>query len=258
MTTTSLPFSSGGIDEITVWVRRGSDAFSEDPDKDEDLTIEYLNASSVWVELDTFNGNGSAGRIFEETYALPASGQHSNFQIRFTLALGEGDDFDYWHVDDLCFNGAVPDFNVVKSVEVERDPINEETNPLGIPGAWAVYSITVTNNGDGGVDAGSMIISDTVPANTSLFTGDFDGAGSPFRFTDGNGSSSSGLSLNFVDLTDATDDIVFRNTSGTSITPNGDFDPAVDSFELQFTGAMNGASGGGAPTFTIEYRVLIE
>ncbi|MEM6535842.1 MAG: hypothetical protein AAF613_09405 [Pseudomonadota bacterium] len=256
--TTSLPFNSGGVDEITVWVRRGSNTFSNFPEGGENMTFEYLNNVGAWVTLETFFGGGTAGQQFNRTYALPTSAQHANFQVRFDFAGGSGFDFDYWHIDDLCFNGADPDFEVVKTVSVEWDPINDTTNPLGIPGSWAVYAVTVTNNGAGSVDAGSMRIGDSVDDKTTMFTGDFDGFGSPFRFTDGAGADSSGLSLIYGGVASTSDGVTFRNAVGTEIIPNGAFDPSVASFELQFNGAMDGIGTGGNPTFTIEYRVLVE
>ena len=251
VTSTSLAFDSSELGEIEVWVRRGADTFSENPDNGENLTLEYLNASSAWVVLETFPGNGTQGEIFTRTYAMPETALHANFRVRASLNGASGSDFDYWHVDDFCFNRATPDFVVTKSVEIERDPINEFTNPLGIPGAWAIYSIQVTNTGRGSADAGTIAIGDAIDAQTSLFTGDFDGLGAPFEFADGVGASTSGLSLNFGTLGDGTDGITFRNGSGTSITPNGAFDPSVGSFELQFDGAMNGAIGGATPSFTV-------
>lgn len=258
VTSTSIAFDSSELGEIEVWVRRGADTFSENPDNGENLTLEYLNASSNWVTLETFPGNGTQGEIFDRTYAMPESALHANFRVRASLNGASGSDFDYWHVDDFCFNRAQPDFVVTKSVEIERDPINEFTNPLGIPGAWALYSIQVTNTGRGSADVGTIAIGDAIDVQTSLFTGDFNGLGSPFEFVDGTGVSSSGLSFSFVSLGDGADGVTFRNGSGTSITPNGNFDPSVASFNLQFGGAMNGAVGGATPSFTVRYRVQIE
>ena len=101
-------------------------------------------------------------------------------------------------------------------------------------------------------------IGDAIDDKISLFTGDFDGSGSPFECTDGTGATASGLSLDFSTLSDASDGVTFLNGVGSSFTPNGDFDPAVGGFQLQFDGAMNGSSGGADPTFTIRYRALIE
>ena len=189
---------------------------------------------------------------------MPSDAFHPNFRVRFNYPGASGSDFDYWHVDDLCFTRAAPDFTVNKSVTIDWDPINEFTNPLGIPGAWATYSIEVTNTGRGSADAGTVAIGDAIDDKTSLFTGDFDGSGAPFEFIDGTGALASGLSLNFSALSDASDGVTFLNDTGGSITPNGGFDPAVGEFQLQFDGAMNGASGGANPTFTIQYRVQIE
>ncbi|MEO0608654.1 MAG: hypothetical protein AAFY82_10515, partial [Pseudomonadota bacterium] len=186
------------------------------------------------------------------------SAWHSNFRVRFVFPSGSGSDFDYWHVDDLCFNRAQPDFAVTKSVTIEQDPINGTSNPLGIPGAWAVYAIQVTNNGLGSADAGTVAIGDAIDGNTSLFTGNFDGFGGPFEFVDGAGGNASGLSLTFGTLGDASDGVTFLNGANASITPNGGFDPSVAGFQLQFDGAMNGAVSGAVPTFTVRYRVQIE
>lgn len=258
VTTTSDTFDSDGLDEITVWVRRGSDAFSENPEANENLVFEYRNSSGTWIALETFPGSGTQGEIFERTYTGLSNAEYATFQVRFRLTSGSGSDFDYWHIDDLCFLSAPPDLDVAKTVEIEQDPINGTVDPLGIPGAWAIYEITVTNEGSGDTDDGTMVIGDTIGTETTLFTGDFDGSGSPFEFVDGTGATVSGLSLDFGGLGDGTDGVVFRNGAGVSIIPSGGFDPAVASFELTFDGGMNGSSGGGDPTFTIRYRVLID
>ena len=258
VTSTSISFDSTSLSNIEVWIRRGSDAFSENPDGSENLTFQYLDASNTWVTLETFVGGGTPGEIFDRDYAVPSTAWHANFQVRFTLASGNGSDFDYWHVDDLCFTRADPSFTVTKSVTIEQDPINGTINPLGIPGAWAIYAIQVTNTGQGTADAGTVAIGDVIDSNTSLFAGNFDGAGSPFEFIDGSGAEASGVTLNFTSLGSGSDGVSFFNGSGSSITPSAGFDPTVARFQLQFDGAMNGASGGANPNFTIRYRVQIE
>ncbi len=258
VTVTSLAFDAAELADIEVWIRRGSDLFSENPDSGENLSFQYLNNSNSWVTLETFTGSGAQGEIFDRTYTMPSDALHPNFRVRFNYPGASGSDFDYWHIDDLCFTRANPDFTVTKFVTIDWDPINEFTNPLGIPGAWATYSIEVTNTGRGSADSGTVAIGDAIDDKISLFTGDFDGSGSPFEFTDGTGATASGLSLDFSTLSDASDGVTFLNGVGSSFTPNGDFDPAVGGFQLQFNGAMNGSSGGADPTFTIRYRALIE
>ncbi|MEO1641696.1 MAG: hypothetical protein AAFR74_00065 [Pseudomonadota bacterium] len=258
VTTTSVAFNSAGLNQITVWVRRGADAFSENPDNNENLRFQYLNASNAWVTLETFSGSGTQGQVFNRTYNLPASAQHPNFQVRFTQTAGSGSDFDYWHIDDVCFLGEGPDFNVMKTVRIEQDPVNGTTDALGIPGAWAIYTLTVTNNGVGTADPGTLTLRDSMDESISLFTGDFDGSGSPFEFIDGTGSNASGVTLNWGGLADNADGVTFFNSVGTPVIPNGAFDPVVNEFLLQFGGTMNGTGGGGTPTFSVEYRVLVE
>lgn len=258
VTTTTTAFNSAGLNQITVWVRRGADAFSENPEGGENLQFQYLNASSAWVTLETFAGGGTQGQIFNRTYNLPTAAQHANFQVRFNQTAGSGVDFDYWHIDDLCFVGEGPDFAVTKAVRIERDPVNGDSNPLSIPGAWAIYTLTVTNNGAGTADPGSLTLRDLMDSSVSLFTGDFDGSGSPFEFIDGTGTNASGITLDWGGVSDNTDSVTFFNGSGTPLVPNGTFDPSVGEFLLQFAGTMNGTGGGGNPTFSIEYRVLVE
>jgi MSHA biogenesis protein MshQ len=88
--------------KVTAWIRRGDDAFSENPDAGEDLVIEYLNNVGTWVALETFPGNGTPGEILNRTYVLGVDAVHAGFQLRFRQTGGSGSDFDYWHVDDVC------------------------------------------------------------------------------------------------------------------------------------------------------------
>ena len=257
VTTTALPFNSAGVSDFEVWIRRGADSFSENPDGNENLTVEYLDDTNNWVTLESFIGSGTPGEIFNRTYALPDAGRHANFRVRFSLASGSGSDFDYWHVDDVCFVAGTPDVVITKDITFEQDPVNGGSNPFAIPGAWVVYSLTVTNNGIGLPDSDSLVISDTLDANTTFFAGDFDSA-TPFRFTDGAGAAASGLSLPFNTLGDPGDGVEFFNGGGTSITPIVDFDPAVREFRITFPGQLSGASASGSPTFTLEYRARVE
>ena len=62
---------------LQAWIRRGQDSFSEDPDANEDLVLEYLNASNAWVVLETFTGTGTAGEIFQRSYDVPTDALHA-------------------------------------------------------------------------------------------------------------------------------------------------------------------------------------
>ncbi len=103
--TTDIRFSG-----LSIWVRRGADSCSEDPDGGENLVVEYLNDVGSWIALETFNGAGSPGQIFVRAYTLPAAGRHVNFQVRFRMTGGSGAPWDFWHVDanSIVIEDAVP------------------------------------------------------------------------------------------------------------------------------------------------------
>lgn len=105
--TVSVTSRSGRVDlsgrggELRFWIRRGSDAFSEDPDGGEDLVVSYLNSSGAWRTLVQYDGNGTPGQIYVYDQELPDDASHANFQIRFTQLDGSGNGWDYWHVDTV-------------------------------------------------------------------------------------------------------------------------------------------------------------
>ena len=110
----AVTVTSGVIDlngallvDLDVWVRRGADSFSEDPDGNEDLVIEFLDNGGSWIALETFIGQDTPGEVFARTYALPAAALHAGFQIRFRQTGGNGSDWDYWHVDDVCLTSTI-------------------------------------------------------------------------------------------------------------------------------------------------------
>ena len=255
---TSVSVNAPSLVEVTAWIRRGSGTFSERPDAGENLTIEFLDNTGAWIAQETFTGTGLAGEIFIRTYPATPAFRHSNFRIRLNYSGGSGVDFDYWHVDDICLVSEAPDLSAVKSVSIESDPINGTTGPFAIPGAFVRYSIRVENSGEGVVDANTISLDDILDPNTALFVGDLDGSGGPIIFTDGTGLDASGVTLNFTTLGDPADGVIFRDSANASITPVAPFDVNVSSFELNFTGTMNGTSTGGTPNFTIEYQVRVE
>ncbi len=94
--------------ELSIWVQRGDDNFSENPDSGEDLVVQYFNDSGSWVTLEAFPGGGSQGEVFDRSYTLPSSALHNAFQVRVRQLGGGGSDFDYWHIDDVCLTAATP------------------------------------------------------------------------------------------------------------------------------------------------------
>ena len=157
----------------------------------------------------------------------------------------------------------VPDLLAMKTVTTFSDPTGG-ANPKAIPGAVMIYTIQVTNQGPGSVDADSVRITDAIPANTKLFVGDL-GDG-PIVFLDGSayGDTDSGLDpYNFVALDNDTDDLGFSNDNGTTFTyhptPDGDdCDENVTDILVNPKGPMDGAASGNTPSFQIRFRVQVE
>jgi uncharacterized repeat protein (TIGR01451 family) len=166
----------------------------------------------------------------------------------------------------------VPSLTIVKLVSTYSDPINGTTGPTAIPGSFMLYTIQVTNSGAGPVDDDTTVVTDQIPANTELFVGDINGAGSgPVLFTDGAacsaGTLASGLSYGFNGLSDTADSIAFSKSNGATwdISPadipsadgNG-CDPAVTHLRVTLIGPFNGASGGSNRSFCLQFRVRVK
>jgi uncharacterized repeat protein (TIGR01451 family) len=153
----------------------------------------------------------------------------------------------------------LPSLIFLKTVAVTSDPVNGTSNPKFIPGADALYSLRVTNSGAGKVTNNSVIITDPIPSNTELFTGNLSG-GAPFSFADG--SPSSGLACGFSSLNNLSDCVDFSNDGGTtwSYVPNGSYDPAVTNIRFKPSGAMSGdpVAGSPSPYFDLGIRVRVK
>jgi len=99
------PYSSVDLD---IWIREGSDSFSENPESGEDLQLQYFTSSGSWQNIQKFEAGGDEGDIFTLTIALTGAALHSNFALRFNKIAGDDGDFDYWHIDDVCLSPYTP------------------------------------------------------------------------------------------------------------------------------------------------------
>lgn len=170
---------------------------------------------------------------------------------------------------------AMPSLTVIKSVTAYSDPINGTTGPKAIPGSFMTYTILVTNTGLGQADNNSTVIADPIPANTELFVGDINGAGSgPVKFTTGDpdcsaGTAASGLCYDYANPgACAGDNIEFSNTAqpgpytyGYIPTADGNgCDAGVTSLKVTLGGPFNGtvASGGSNTSFCLQLRVRVK
>ena len=153
----------------------------------------------------------------------------------------------------------MPALVLAKSIAVEWDPINLSGDPKLIPGAYAFYTIQLSNTGPGTPDNNSIIVSDPLPVSVDLYVGNIGGLGTgPVQFTDG--SPSSGLSWNYVSPGSMADSIDF-STDGSDWTyvPVEDgqgFDPLVRYIRLKPSGALP-AAGGSNPSADFTFRVRL-
>ena len=164
---------------------------------------------------------------------------------------------NFYNVDDQTFTVNTALLTNLKTVVALNDPFNGVTNPKYIPGAVAQYTILITNSGAGTVTNNSIVITDPIPANTTLFTGNLS-AGAPYIFT--NGTPSSLLTCPFIALNNTLDCIDFSNDGGATWTyaPNGAYDAAVTNIRFTLTGTMAANVGAGNPSFSLMFNVQIK
>lgn len=151
--------------------------------------------------------------------------------------------------------------SLMKNVTTLEDPFNGTTNPKAIPGATMLYTIRLTNFGSGPADADSVVISDSIPANTALRVIDFDGSNAgPVAFVDG--TPTSGLTYTFVALGDPGDDIEFSNDGGSTYTytPAADadgVDTTVTHMRINPKGTFL-SSTSGDPNFEVLFKNIVQ
>ncbi|MEO0574407.1 MAG: hypothetical protein AAF004_03010 [Pseudomonadota bacterium] len=244
------------FDAVSLWIRRGADAFSENPDGNENFIVEYRNDVGVWVTLEQFAGSGTPGEIFVRSYPMGDDARHSNFALRLTQVDGSGSSFDFWHADDVCLDTRdLPALRVAKVSSTLFDPINGTANPYAIPGSVTEYLIGVSNEGAGNVDADSLVITDVVPDGVSLLVAS--GTGDPVQFIDG--AVASGVTFDFATA------VTFSEQPGGgppfdfTPTPDADgFDGSVTGVRIALSGVMGGAGGAGNPSFQLRLLARVD
>ncbi|HEX5184058.1 MAG TPA: hypothetical protein VFW19_13035 [Allosphingosinicella sp.] len=134
----------------------------------------------------------------------------------------------------------MPDISILKS---SAPAATTGTGRFDAPGSDEIYTITVTNDGGSPVDASTIVLTDTLPAQASFFNGAFSPATTPFLLTAG----SSGVTL-------AAANASYSNNGTTyTYTPAAGYDPSVKNVKFAPQGTMAANS-----SFTIQYRVQIK
>ncbi len=178
---------------------------------------------------------------------VPAGGVR---YIRFRTVDNDDIFIDGVQYSQVCL--ASPTLAATKSVSVYNPG---GATPFAIPGNDVVYALTVQNSGSGAVDADTVLIIDTLPAQVTFFNGDMDGAGpatGAVYFT----QSGAGLTFSLAS------DVRYSNSAtrpttfaACSYTPAAGYDANVRHVCLNPKGAM--AAGPGS-SFTAQFRVRIK
>lgn len=91
--------------KLTYWYEQKGGG--ESPDAADDLIVEYLNSSAVWVEIDRQLGSGPDQTTYtKRELLLPAGAYHAAFQFRIRNTATAGA-FDDWFVDDVSLSTPV-------------------------------------------------------------------------------------------------------------------------------------------------------
>jgi len=193
--------------------------------------------------------------IFQTQFTVPASPALGGWTINVTGLEGVENTVTDLGVGSFMVAIPQPALTVLKTSTVLSDPINLNisANPKRVPLAVVRYDITVTNSGPGTVDSGTLVITDPIPTNASMYVST--SSGNPVVFV--NGTPVSGLTFNYASH------VTYSSTGASgpwtyAPSPDADgFDAAVRAIKISPAGVMS-AVGGGSPSFTIQFRVRIK
>lgn len=123
-------------------------------------------------------------------------------------------------------------------------PVNSDLGSFNIPGNDVVYTLALANSGGSPVDAGSVVLTDTLPAGVVFRNLPFDSSTSlPVRVTSAGGTSVSAGSL------------AYRRAGETtfSYTPSSGYDPLVEAIRITPSGALSANS-----VLSVEFRTQVK
>ena len=206
-----------------------------------------------------------ARKIFEYRYDIPAVNVNEGFwKVQVVAREGNENDITHQRQQTIEVRQLYPNVSLTKTASVINDPVNGSGNPKAIPGAEVTYQIQVINSGEGEADSNTLIIDEQIPATTSLYVADFNGAG-PAEFIQG--AANSGLTYGFSALNAANDDLDFSNDTDSSdgitygYVPQPDaegYDANVTYIRFMPKGTLNPASGSSQPEFKFRYKVKVQ
>jgi uncharacterized repeat protein (TIGR01451 family) len=200
----------------------------------------------------TCNSVAAATCIFQYQYTVPASPSLGGWTVRVTGFEGAEGTVTDLGVGSFTVVMPQPSLTILKTSTVLSDPVNNTTNPKRIPLAVVRYDVTVTNSGPGVVDSGTLVITDPIPSDASMYVSTT--SGDPVVFV--NGATVSGLTYNYATNVTYSSVGVAGPWSYTPVPDVNGFDAAVRAVRIAPGGIMS-AAGAGNPAFTIQFRVRI-
>jgi trimeric autotransporter adhesin len=215
------------------------------------------NATHVVAALTPQGGNcgltTGPSCVYQTQFTVPASPVLGGWTIRITGTEGT----ELPAITDLGVGNFTvvipqPSLTILKSSVVLSDPVNLGVDPRRIPNAVVRYDISVTNSGPGTVDAGTLVLTDPIPANSSMYVST--SSGNPVVFV--NGTTPSGLTYTYATHVTYSSIGASGPWTYTPVPDANGFDPAVRAVRIAPAGVMN-AAGAGNPSFTIQFRVRI-
>ncbi|MEK6743342.1 MAG: hypothetical protein AABZ15_07030 [Nitrospirota bacterium] len=227
------------------------------------ITIQDSNSTTVVsnAAMTQVADSGAATKTFEYAYTpVPATGPAGWWTV--TVTAPEGTEGAVSDSGIGTFNVVLfPSITIVKSFSIYSDPINGTTSPKIIPGSEILYTITAVNSGPGAADANSTVLTDAVPANTTMYVDT--GSGDPVTFSCSAFPAACGLTFNYGANVRYTNTFPLPallappNVCGNfSYAPSGSYDANVRGVCINPSGIFNGA-GGGNPSFNVFFRMRV-
>ncbi|MBI5971264.1 MAG: DUF11 domain-containing protein [Deltaproteobacteria bacterium] len=243
----------------TVYVR----AVVSDPFGSYDITSAAVtikdpnNTTAVGsAAMTEVNDSLAATKTYEYTYVIPGSGPAGFWNATVTAKEGAENTITDTAIGTFYVTVS-PSLTVLKSVQVSSDPVNGAANPKAIPGAEMLYTITVTNSGSGTVDGGTMVITDPIPANTSICVSIL--CSNPPVTWSCSAAPVCGLSYGYA--TDVTYSSAVGGGAPFTYTPVPDvagYDALVTGVRINPTGTFAGASSAPYPNFSFYFKVKVK
>jgi len=253
-------WSNGGLPSTMTLSLAGTDLIQFDTSAADSATdpadFTLLNGTSAIIGGTNFASNAS-GKI-----PIANSTNWDLLSINLSLPAGLPDSGDVvwaytmqqddWAWDDVTLCSLnVPDLSAVKTVQMVPG------DDYAIPGNDVIYTISVSNLGNGPVDTDSIFLVDTLPDEVTFFFGDYNG---PLASgTDVIGYTESGVDMDFDPALDAGfSDSITKPASmlDCTYTPNPGEDANVRHVCLSPRGIFS--AGTPAPEITFSFRAAIK